>query len=366
MKRVLPERLVPTLAALAALAVPAPPTQARAAEPLVEQSRLDRPGTGLAGIDLENATGLIHVEPSADGAVHLVAIKRVRGDSETRRRELAAGTRVEIDERDGRLRVRVRYPQRQRIEIGWWDLLRGRSVQFPDVDVQLSAQIPARVQVTLRSASGDIETEGLQGSQRLESASGDLVVSGARGPVVATTTSGDVRFEDGAKARLRTVSGDVVAHRASGPLHLRTTSGDVRVDDAADSLDVSSQSGTLVIGSAPRGIAASTVSGDLTLAGPTAGRIRLETTAGELDALLSAAVTAAELRTVSGALKVALSPGLRADLDLGTVSGQMDVAVSLDRAESGRTRLRGAVQGGGVPVILRSSSGDIDVVREGR
>jgi len=136
----------------------------------------------------------------------------------------------------------------------------------PSLDIQL----PARAEVTIQSASAEIETSGLLGPKELRTASGDLVLEATGGKLDLDAVSGDVRIEASAALDLRakTISGDV---RVRAPrvtrFELATTSGDVRLDaELAGSgpFSIKSISGNVVLVS--RGsfqVEAQSITGDL-------------------------------------------------------------------------------------------------------
>src|SRR5438874_2309160 len=76
---------------------------------------------------------------------------------------------------------------------------------------------PSRLPVTLRSTSGDLDTEQSDGRQELDTTSGEIGVSVAGGAVRASTTSGDIRVSARGAARLRSVSGSLTAEEVGGP-----------------------------------------------------------------------------------------------------------------------------------------------------
>ena len=81
----------------------------------------------------------------------------------------------------------------------------------------------------------------------LATASADLMARGRLGEVEAKSASGDLHVDDVAGLRFHTASGDVRANLVDGEARVQTVSGDVR------------------LGTVRRALAATLVSGDLTL-----------------------------------------------------------------------------------------------------
>jgi hypothetical protein len=350
--------------ALAALATLPGLSLAREAT-VCEQSQQVVEGRGLKSLRVENARGRVRVVPSADGRLHVTALKVTTGKSSERTTELARQTQVENSVVNGRYLVRVRYPQSQVVRISFLRLLRGE-VDVPAVEVRLTLEMPPELALELESSSGDFETGDLVGPQSLETTSGDVEVHGAASAVTIRTTSGGVSASGLGRARVRSVSGDVVVAGARGPLDVRTSSGEIEVSGAADSVRVASVSGDIRVDRAPRGLDAGSTSGAVTVSGPVDGTARVHSTSGDVQLELGPASRRADVNTVSGGIAVRLAAGLRCDLTLTSTSGNLDASVPIQIRTMTRRELSGTVSGGGAPVSLHSVSGDITVSGGGR
>lgn len=68
------------------------------------------------------------------------------------------------------------------------------------------------------------------------------------------------------------------------------------------------------------------------------------------------------LTTAGGAITLLLPENVRASIDAKTSGGRAQSELSLSSTElSEHTRLRGAISGGGEPIVLRTSGGSIHV-----
>lgn len=353
--------LVVVLAVLAAL----PGSSAARGDKLVERSRQVVEARGLKSVRVENARGWVKVVPSADGRLHLTALKVTADASSARAAELARDTRVETSSANGRYLVRVVYPQSRVVRISFLRLLKGE-LRVPSVNVRLTVELPPGLALELKSTSGDFQTSDLTGPQSLETTSGDVELRGAGAAVTVSTTSGDVTASGLGAARVRSVSGDVNVEGARGPLDVHTSSGEIVAGGAADSVRVASVSGDIQVDRAPRGLDASSTSGDVTVTGPVNGTARVRTTSGDVELELGAGARRAEVSTISGEIAVRLAAGLKCDLTLTSTSGSLDADVPIQVRTMTRREVSGAVSGGGAPVILRSVSGDVTVSGGGR
>jgi hypothetical protein len=251
-----------------------------------------------------NGASLEH-EIGASGQFHLRQLSgsiRIRGveGSTARVRERNGRTLAEsfeIETGDGRLSLTA--PDKLGLDIVFG---RGRRSSL-----DLEVEVPTAAEVSIETASADLEGRRLTGRTKVRTASGEVDLDGIAGALELDSVSGDVEVtaEAALDLRARTISGDLAVR---GPrlsrAEIGSTSGDVRLDAE-------------LAGKGPFGI--ETVSGDVTIVGRMGIRI--------------------EARTVTGEL--------RSDLP--------------HRRESGPGRKQLVVGDGSIPFTFRSVSGDLRV-----
>jgi DUF4097 and DUF4098 domain-containing protein YvlB len=341
--------------ALTLTATPAPAEVAR------EVSRRAVPATGLKALRISNLSGSVLLRPSADGQLHIEALKVLHGSAAERAR-LSSETRVDATEEQGVYVVKVLYQQRARVRVNLWDLF--SHFELPYADVELTLDVPGTLPVQVSTASGDVESRDVGGPQQISTSSGDIQVSGARGPVDTKSSSGDVRAERLGAAILHTTSGDLVITDPHGPLVARSSSGDISVEGASDTVAVVSVSGDIRVSQAPRGLSLSTSSGEVVVAGA-AGRVNVESTSGDVRVGLRAPLTLGRIASSSGDLAVKLGPGIGCALEIRTSSGTLDVAAPVQIGEVNRHALTAKFGNGTAPLTLHTTSGDIHVTSGG-
>jgi DUF4097 and DUF4098 domain-containing protein YvlB len=117
----------------------------------------------------------------------------------------------------------------------------------------------------VRSGSGDVRLEEVDGGAVIETGSGDVEIEAVRGPLRLKSGSGDIeigQLDD--EATISTGSGDVEIGTAARPVQVKSGSGDLRVREAADALSLSTASGDLLVDRIRRGgLRAHNVSGDI-------------------------------------------------------------------------------------------------------
>jgi DUF4097 and DUF4098 domain-containing protein YvlB len=290
-------------------------------------------------LDLSNLSGRIAVSAGSDEVV-IEAVKQVRNASDAAVKALMAGVRIDITERSDRVVVRTTYDRRPGRGAGW-------------VTVDYTIRVPPETAVELRSVSGDIELQNLQGEVRIQSVSGDQRLVNIRNLGLARTVSGDIEVTDvegTAEASVTTVNGDVRARNLKTPrLEVRTISGDLQLFDLhCDRLEVSSVSGNVHF----RGALSP------------AGRYDLHSQYGNLMLALSTGGFDLDAHSFSG--------NIRTDFPVRPIEVNAGAGVvrQPDNPQRGRgpritrTRtLRGSYEQGGAMVEVRTMSGNITITK---
>jgi hypothetical protein len=175
------------------------------------------------------------------------------------------------------------------------------------IDYEITA--PAETQLHSETGSGDVIVSGINGPVSARTGSGDLKMTGLRSDVRAQTGSGDAKFQE----------------IEAGRLEIETGSGDVELHDVKCAVE------------------ARTGSGDIEAQGQPQDTWRLRTGSGDVT------------------LRVPSDVGF--DLDAHTGSGDVETnGLSITTEGTfGHGNLRGKVRGGGVPVEVQTSSGDIRI-----
>ena len=135
---------------------------------------------------------------------------------------------------------------------------------------ELDVEVPHGANVTIDTASADIEARDLSGMKRFRTASGEVSLNRLAGPIDVETVSGEIEVDGQAPVELaaKTVSGDVeIRVPVLRKLDLGSTSGDLRVDAE-------------LTGQGP--FAIRTISGDAVFVGRSGFRVEAESVTGDL------------------------------------------------------------------------------------
>ena len=267
----------------------------------------ETPGSVSLQLKLPSGRVLVTTVDEPRATVEIVAVGR-------RGQEAVDEVEVTMEERPGRSVIRVEQRDKFRwgpIQISWGGDFECRITCPPGTDLDLaggSTNLRAEGslgEVSVRTASGDIELESAAGELQVKTASGDVAVETCSGEGSLVTVSGDVRISrvSGGPLKSRSVSGDVSVGVVEADLELATTSGDV---------DVKAVSG------------------------------------GEL-----------RVQTVSGDVRVGIARGTRTWVDAASVSGRLESELGLEDTQPAEAESGGAI----VPLRVKTVSGDVSVVR---
>ena len=191
---------------------------------------------------------------------------------------------------------------------GWWS----NGV----CEIDLTVRVPLDTAVVVRSSSGDVRAEGVDGHVDLrtsdgdvtvlragasvdaESSSGEVTVEDAGGHVVATSSDGDVtvRNADG-RVTATSASGRVVVAGAGGDVSASSLDGDVQARRVGGSAVATSSAGTVEVSGVTDDVEASSNDGDVVVRG-TGDPVALQISTGDGRSTVEAPTDPSASRTV--------------------------------------------------------------------
>lgn len=289
-----------------------------AIERFVEKSfTVVNPGT----LRVETSGGSIKIEPGSDSTVKVVARQRIKANSEAEADELLQKLQLTIAQSGGDVAATAKYEKQP---LGF------RFGSWPPVSVDFTVTVPAAMASELRTSGGSITVGDVGGRINAHTSGGSIKLGKVGSSVNADTSGGGISLES-----------------AQGDVALDTSGGSIKVGTVAGKADLETSGGSITIDSVSNSVRAST----------SGGGIRA-TVVGALKA-------DSELSTSGGGIRVTLDKTAAFDLDASTSGGSVSadgLAIKLtgDR-KPGRSRLAGAVNGGGPALKLHTSGGGIDI-----
>lgn len=191
--------------------------------------------------------------------------------------------------------------------------------------VHFTIEVPRDYPVDLRTAGGSIDVRHLQAQLHGTTAGGSVEIEDVKGPVNAHTAGGSIR-----------------ASQLDGPTELLTSGGSIEVTHSTGDLDVKTSGGAIHLEDVDGKITAKTSGGGI--------RAQVRSNRG------------ISLETLGGGIRLLLPGRTPANIDARTSVGRARSEIPLSSTEVDTpSHLRGAINGGGEPIFLRTSAGSIRI-----
>ena len=202
----------------------------------------------------------------------------------------------------------------------WFDWL-----LFSSTRVRFTIAVPRDYPVELKTSGGSLDVRSLTASVKGKTAGGSITVRDVTGPIDAHTSGGNIDAE-----------------RINGSTQLGTSGGSIEIDDSRGDLDVHTSGGSIDLKSRD-------------------GRVKADTSGGSVHAEVRIN-RGVDLSTSGGSITLLLPENASASIDAKTSGGRVESELLLSSTElAEHAHLRGAINGGGEPVVLRTSGGSIHV-----
>lgn len=267
---------------------------------------------------VETHGGEIRVLPSKDAVVHVRARQRIDAKTDAEADELLKKLDLRLEQHGDDIRAHAKY---ERQPLGF------RFRSWPPVNVDFEITVPAGFATELSTSGGAITVGNLDGKANLRTSGGTITIGRMGGTVDARTSGGGISLEEARGAvDLKTSGGNISVGRVTGPADLSTSGGNIKVEAVN-------------------------------------GALRAHTSGGTVRAGIDGAVTEeCSLSTSGGSVHVTVDKTAAFRLDASSSGGDVDASgltLTLEKSNRDRSRLAGAVNGGGPLVKVRTSGGGI-------
>ncbi len=225
---------------------------------------------------------------------------------------------------------------------------------------------PHNVTTDLRTSGGSIQLSALNGTQKFRTSGGSLNVSDVQGDITGQTSGGSIHMDRCRNSRtstsidLQTSGGSIEAKSSTGRMRLVTSGGSIRLNDLKGDIDARTSGGSIQGDGIEGDIKAGTSGGGVRLAN-VAGSLDASTSAGSVDVSLTKLGEYVRLNTSAGSVHVRMP--LNKGMDLNLRGNRVSLPDNLSRFEGDieKDRVRGKLNGGGIPVEIAASSGSVSV-----
>ena len=220
--------------------------------------------------------------------------------------------------------------------------------------------VPKEVSTNLATSGGSINLSNLTGEQNFTTSGGSLTLNQLNGLVKGRTSGGSINVSNSkSNIDLRTSGGSINAENCEGMITLSTSGGSLRLANLNGTINARTSGG---------GISGNHISGEL-ITGTSGGSINLTEMACSLETSTSAGSTHVQMESLGKYIKINGSVG---HVDLKIPSGKgLDLDLHGNRistnvtsnfnGEKDNSRMVGKLNGGGIPVTVRTSIGGINL-----
>lgn len=278
--------------------------------------------------------GALEVIGGAGSEVQVDVVRKVTRRSKADEQAFLKDRPIEITEEDGTITVR----SKAKSKINWW---RGTT----KTEGKYTILVPGQFSSNLHTAGGSVRVQGLAGTVDASTSGGQVVVSQITGEVTAKTAGGSIRADQcKGNIKLGTSGGSLGVEGGSGSLAGETSGGSVLVKGFQGPVKVSTSGGGISIEEANSSVEGSTSGGSVSAS------------------LASVPTDSIKLSSSGGSITVRVPEQAAFNLDASTAAGSVrcDLPVTVS-GKPEKSRLVGPVNGGGKPVHLRTSGGNIEI-----
>lgn len=276
--------------------------------------------TGAGTLRTETFGGSIRVSPGGDREVRVAVKQSIKAGTDAEADELLKKLELTLEQDGNDVRLVAKYePRTAGFRWGSW----------PPVQVAFDVTVPASYATKLSTSGGGITVGDLAGPADARTSGGTIKLGRMGGAVTAHTSGGSITLASaGGATTLKTSGGSIAAGPVAGAADLSTSGGNIKVDSVAGTLRAHTSGGSV----------------NATIAGPLKGDCSLSTS--------------------GGSVRVVVDKAAAFQLDASTSGGGVDASgltITLEKTSRDRSRLAGAVNGGGPLLKLRTSGGGISV-----
>ncbi|MBI1925900.1 DUF4097 family beta strand repeat protein [Candidatus Poribacteria bacterium] len=305
-------------------------------EDKIEKTFQVAPGGRLT---IDSDRGSIEVRTAARNVVDVEIEKKVKRKDTRAATEIFKDFVVTLEQKNGRDVVITAKHKRGK---DFWN--NGRN----QLSVHFRITVPQKYNVDLKTARGSISIVALEGEVRVQTSGGSLHFGEIKGALWGQTSGGSID--------LKGCQGNVYIKTSGGSLDVGNVDGEVEVETSGGSIHIASVKGNVTARTSGGGIRVEE-----------AGQVIATTSGGSIEAHISRQPKGdCALETSGGSVTAYLADDIAVNVDAqtsgGRVSTDLPVAMTV-QGEMSKNKLQGTINGGGPLLKLRTSGGNMRLLR---
>lgn len=215
-----------------------------------------------------------------------------------------------------------------------------------NVGISLTIIVPEEMSCDVSSSGGGVKISGVKGTHELSSSGGGVKMENTGGTTKASSSGGSVKATNhNGDIRLSSSGGGVSVEGVHGNVYARSSGGGVHLEDIHGAADASSSGGGVSVNGEASSVKAKSSGGSV--------RVNIRNLTDEL-----------YLQSSGGGVSAVIHGGDKLGLDLDLRSGRVNIELHNFSGTSEKDRVKGSMNGGGIPVYANASGGNVNVSYE--
>ena len=228
------------------------------------------------------------------------------------------------------------------------------------LSISFSVFVPGDVDTKLATSGGSIALKGLQGTQDFATSGGSLSLNDVKGDIDGKTSGGSISavncHED---LDLATSGGSISANNCTGNMELATSGGSLSLVDLDGDVEAATSGGSISGNNISGALDAVTSGGSVSLTN-IKGTVKAGTSGGTMNVEINELGESIDLSNSSGNITLELPMDKGLDLDINADKIVIDNMQNFSGSQR-ETSIDGTVNGGGVPVRVKTGSGKVTI-----
>lgn len=231
--------------------------------------------------------------------------------------------------------------------------------------IYFSILVPKEMSCNVSSSGGGVKVAGVKGTHEISSSGGSVKLQDLSGSTKARSSGGSVKAENmdgnvhltssGGSVNVEIAKGDVYAHSSGGGVYLYNLhGGDVDAKSSGGSVKVSGKAGTVHARSSGGGVKVDVE----------ADAVKAKSSGGSVNVNVAKLTKELYLQSSGGGVHAVIQNGKDLGMDLDLSSGRVNIDLNNFSGKAEKNSVRGSMNGGGIPVYMRASGGNVNVTFE--
>jgi hypothetical protein len=218
-----------------------------------------------------------------------------------------------------------------------------RNNPWQNTGISLTIIVPREMSCNVSSSGGGLNISGVKGTHDFSSSGGGVHLE----DITGTTTAGSS-------------GGGVTATSQNGDVHLSSSGGGITVDDANGNVYAHSSGGGVHLSNIHGDVDAGSSGGGVSVTGE-AGYVRATSSGGPVRVNISNLSKELYLQSSGGGIDATIKNGENLGLNLDLSSDKVNIELHNFSGKVEKNRVKGTLNGGGIPVYMHSSGGNVNV-----